>query len=225
MAAVFLSQSGGRLNLVSQTGGQTSFLSSNAIVSGAAPANMSAAGLTPLVQVYQDDTANSWVLPIDFFFYGVNYGKGLAGGMGWDSNFVISFSQAWNTINWPDTQPGVCLGSSDRATNTFFYSGALTSGSAKYVNCVVQGQNLYNDGLASAVKYQYRLITTPTNQFIEVNAAAGFPSQGTWKVSTGAGGGNVAVTGAYVGTGQSGVWRSTATGTGWTWFPNCHVYI
>jgi hypothetical protein len=214
------------MNLVSQVGGQTSFLSSNAIVSGAALANLSTAGMTALVSTYQDDIANSWVLPIDFYFYGTNYGKGLAGGMGWDSNFVISFSQAWNNITWPDTQPGVCLGVSDRATNTFHYSGAITSGTAKYVSCVVQGQNLYNDGLANAVKYQYRLITTPTYQFIEVNGAVGFTSQGTWKVSTGPAGGNLAVGGgAYVGTGQSGVWRSTATGTNWTWFPNRHVYI
>lgn len=226
MSATFLT-GGQALFLVSSSGTGARFFSSSqaSIISGNAPANMSTAGMTALVSTYQDDIANSWVLPIDFYFFGTNYGKGLAGGMGWDSNFVISFSQAWNTITWPNSQPGVCLGNSDRATNTFHYSGVQTSGGAQYVNCVVQGQNLYNDGLTAAAKYQYRLIKDATYQYIEVRCAAGFTSQGTWKVATGAGGGNVAINGAYVGTGQSGVWRSSATGTNWTWFANSYVNI
>ena len=194
------------------------------IVSGAGTANMSNVGMTALVSVYQDDTANPWNLPMDFYFLGTNYGKNLNGGMGWCSNFVISFSLSGNDINWPVTKPGVLLGNSDRATNTFHYSGLQTSGSVQYINCVLQGQNYYSDGLAFAVKYQYRLIRDPQYQYLEIRAAAGPSTQGTWTVVSGPPGGNVLLaTGAYVGTGLSGVWRSTATGTNWTWFANSYV--
>jgi hypothetical protein len=194
------------------------------IVSGAGAANMSNVGMTALVSAYQDDTANPWNLPMDFYFLGTNYGKNLNGGMGWCSNFVISFSLSGNDINWPTTKPGVLLGNSDRATNTFHYSGLQTSGSVQYINCVLQGQNAYNDNLPYVVKYQYRLIRDPQYQYIEIRAATAPSTQGTWRVVSGPPGGNVILaTGAYVGTGLSGVWRSTATGTNWTWFANSYV--
>ena len=194
------------------------------IVSGAGTANMSNVGMTALVSVYQDDVANPWNLPMDFYFLGTNYGKNLNGGMGWCSNFVISFSLSGNDINWPVTKPGVLLGNADRATNTFHYSGLQTAGSVQYVNCVLQGQNIFNDGLAFVVKYQYRLIRDPQYQYIEVRAATAPASQGTWRVVSGPPGGNVILaTGAYVGTGTSGVWRSSVTGTNWTWFANSYV--
>lgn len=207
------------------SGGQ--FYSSSplaSIVSGAGPANMSNVGMTALVSVYQDDIANAWNLPMDFYFLGTNYGKNLNGGMGWDSNFVISFSLAGNDITWPNSKPGVCLGNYDRATNTFHYSGVQTSGQIQYVNCVLQGQNVYNDGVAYAVKYQYRLIRDPVYQYIEIRCSSGPSTQGTWKVVSGPPGGNVLLaTGAYVGTGASGVWRSTSTGANWTWFGSSYV--
>jgi hypothetical protein len=194
------------------------------IVSGAGTADMSNVGMTALVSAYQDDTGNPWNLPMDFYFLGTNYGKNLNGGMGWCSNFVISFSLSGNDISWPNTKPGVLLGNSDRATNTFHYSGIQTSGAIQYVNCVLQGQNAYNDGTPYAVKYQYRLIRDNQYQYIEVRAAAAPSTQGTWRVVSGPPGGNVILaTGAYVGTGLSGVWRSTATGTNWTWFANSYV--
>jgi hypothetical protein len=194
------------------------------IVSGAGTADMSNVGMTALVSAYQDDTGNPWNLPMDFYFLGTNYGKNLNGGMGWCSNFVISFSLSGNDISWPNTKPGVLLGNSDRATNTFHYSGIQTSGAIQYVNCVLQGQNAYNDSTPYAVKYQYRLIRDNQYQYIEVRAAAAPSTQGTWRVVSGPPGGNVILaTGAYVGTGLSGVWRSTATGTNWTWFANSYV--
>lgn len=194
------------------------------IVSGAGAAAMSNVGMTALVSAYQDDIANPWNLPMDFYFLGTNYGKNLNGGMGWCSNFVISFSLSGNDINWPVTKPGVLLGNSDRATNTFHYSGLQTSGSVQYINCVLQGQNAYNDNLPYVVKYQYRLIRDPQYQYIEIRAATAPSTQGTWRVVSGPPGGNVILaTGAYVGTGLSGVWRSTATGTNWTWFANSYV--
>jgi len=194
------------------------------IVSGAGAATMSNVGMTALVSVYQDDVGNPWNLPMDFYFLGTNYGKNLNGGMGWCSNFVISFSLSGNDINWPSTKPGVLLGNSDRATNTFHFSGLQTSGVVQYVNCVLQGQNVFNDSTPYAVKYQYRLIRDPQYQYIEVRAATAPSTQGTWRVVSGPPGGNVIMaTGAYVGTGLSGVWRSSATGTGWTWFANSYV--
>jgi len=197
------------------------------IVSGAGAANMSNVGMTALVTVYQDDVGTAWNLPMDFYFLGTNYGKNLNGGMGWTSNFVISFAGILNgsgSITWPNTTPGVCMGNADRATNTFHYSGLQTSGSVQYINCVHQGQNAYNDSLPYAVKYQYRLIRDPQYQYIEIRAAAAPGTQGTWKIVSGPPGGNVLLaTGAYVGTGLSGVWRSTATGTNWTWFGNSYV--
>lgn len=219
--------SGGVATLTGAGSGVGFFTNTGAgIVSGNAPANMSNVSMTALVSVYQDDIANPWNLPMDFYFLGTNYGNNLNGGMGWDSNFVISFSLSGNDITWPNTKPGVCLGNADRATNTFHYSSLQTSGSAQYINCVMQGQNAYNDGVAYAVKYQYRLIRDTQYQYIEVRCAAGASTQGTWKVVSGPPGGNVLLaTGAYVGTGQSGVWRSSLTGTGWTWFPTSYVNI
>lgn len=194
------------------------------IASGAGVANMSNVGMTALVSVLQDDTANPWTLPMDFYFLGTNYGKNLNGGMGWDSNFVISFSLSGNDINWPVTKPGVLLGNSDRSTNTFHYSPLQTSGAIQYINCVMQGRNYYNDGIDYAVKYQYRLIRDNKYQYIEIRCAAGGATQGTWTVVSGPPGGNVLLaTGTYVGTGASGVWRSSATGTNWTWFANSYV--
>jgi hypothetical protein len=229
MSSTFLNKIGGQATFLSRSGLQSTFITTpvpSSIVAGNAPANMSNVGMTALVSVYQDDIANPWNLPIDFYFLGTNYGKNLNGGMGWDSNFVISFSLAGADITWPNTKPGVCLGNSDRATNTFHYSGATTSGSAQYVNCVLQGQNVFNDSIPYAVKYQYRLITDPSWQYIEVRCAAGPSTQGTWKVVSGPPGGNVQFAlGAYVGTGTSGVWRSTSTGYNWTWFPNSYVSV
>jgi hypothetical protein len=194
------------------------------IVSGAGAANMSNVGMTALVSVFQDDVANPWTLPMDFYFLGTNYGKNLNGGMGWCSNFVISFSLSGNDITWPASKPGVLLGNADRATNTFHYSPLQTSGAVQYVNCVMQGQNAYNDSQAFVVKYQYRLIRDNQYQYIEIRCATGPASQGTWRVVSGPPGGNVILaTGAYVGTGASGVWRSTALGANWTWFANSYV--
>lgn len=219
---------GGTCSFTGKSGLTCSFTtlpSASLIVSGNAAANMSNVGLTALVTVYQDDVANPWNLPMDFYFLGTNYGKNLNGGMGWCSNFVISFSGAWNTITWPNTQPGVCLGNYDRATNTFDYSNVQTSGSAQYINCVLQGQNAYNDGAAYAVKYQYRLIRDSSYQYIEIRAAAAPSVQGTWKIVSGPPTNSLVATGAYVSTGQSGVWRSSLTGTNWTWFANSYVSV
>ena len=200
--------------------------SASLIVSGNAAANMSNVGMTALVSAYQDDVANPWNLPMDFYFLGTNYGKNLNGGMGWCSNFVISFSLSGNDINWPNTKPGVCLGNYDRATNTFHYSALQTSGSAQYINCVLQGQNAYNDSGPFVVKTQIRLIRDSSYQYIEIRESAAPAVQGTWKIVSGAPGGNVLLaTGAYVATGQSGVWRSSLTGTNWTWFANSYVSV
>jgi hypothetical protein len=229
MSAVLInSGSGTNIQFVASGGGgamQFGFSTPGArIVSGAGVANMSNVGMTALVSAYQDDTANPWTLPMDFYFLGTNYGNNLNGGMGWDSNFVISFSLSGNDINWPVTKPGVLLGNHDRATNTFHYSGLQTSGAIQYINCVLQGQNIFNDSLAFAVKYQYRLIRDNQYQYIEVRGSVGPTTQGTWTVVSGPPGGNVLLaTGTAVGTGQSGVWRSSATGTGWTWFANSYV--
>jgi hypothetical protein len=229
MSAVLVnSGSGTNIQFVASGGGgamQFGFSTPGArIVSGAGAANMSNVGMTALVSAYQDDTANPWTLPMDFYFLGTNYGNNLNGGMGWCSNFVISFSLSGNDITWPVTKPGVLLGNHDRATNTFHYSGLQTSGAIQYINCVLQGQNIYNDGVAFAVKYQYRLIRDAQYQYIEVRGAAGAATGGTWTVVSGPPGGNVLLaTGTAVGTGQSGVWRSSATGTGWTWFANSYV--
>ena len=196
------------------------------IVSGAGPANVSTAGMTALVSAYQDDTGNPWNLPMDFYFLGTNYGRNLNGGMCWNSNFVIGFSLSSGVISWPASQPGVLIGNADRATNSFFYSSPLTYGSATYVNCVAFGQNLYSDGLANALKYQIRLIRDPVYQYIEIRVQTGASTAGTWRVAGGPGGGNVFIaTGTAVGTGQSGVWRSTITGSNWTWFSNSYVSI
>jgi len=229
MSAVFVnSGSGNTIQFAASGGGgfmSCGFSAPGAtIVSGAGAANMSNVGMTALVSAYQDDTGNPWNLPMDFYFLGTNYGKNLNGGMGWCSNFVISFSLSGNDINWPVTKPGVLLGNADRATNTFHYSGLQTAGSVQYINCVLQGQNIFNDGVAFAVKYQYRLIRDNQYQYIEIRGATGGATQGTWTVVSGPPGGNVLLaTGAYVGTGQSGVWRSTATGANWTWFGNSYV--
>lgn len=215
--------------IASGGGGQAQFMTTPAvgdatIVNTNAAANMSNVSMTALVSAYQDDVGNPWNLPMDFYFLGTNYGKNLNGGMGWGSNFVISFSLSGNDINWPNTKPGVCLGNADRATNTFHYSGLQTSGAVQYINCVMQGQNNYADATPYAVKYQYRLIRDSAYQYIEIRASAAPSTQGTWKIVSGPPGGNVLLaTGAYVGTGQSGVWRSTLTGTSWTWFPTSYV--
>jgi len=233
MSATFLSQVPGAQAtfLTSQGGvGQARFASStpSTIVAGNAAANMANTGpMSTLVGVFQDDTGNPWNLPIDFYFLGTNYGKNLNGGMGWDSNFVISFSASSGTITWSSTVPGILVGGNyDRGTNSFYYSGALTSGSAQYVNCLVRGRNYFNDGLDNALRYQIRLIRDLVYQYVEIRVEAGATNQGAWQIAGGPAGGNVYIaTGAYIGTGQSGVWRSSLTGTGWTWFANSYVNI
>ena len=222
---------GGTCSFTGKSGSTCSFTtlpSASLIVSGNAAANMSNVGLTALVNVYQDDVGTAGNLPMDFYFLGTNYGKNLNGGMGWTSNFVISFAGILNgtgSITWPNTTPGVCLGNSDRATNTFHYSTLQTSGSVQYINCVHQGQNAFNDNIAYAVKYQYRLIRDSSYQYIEIRAAAAPSTQGTWKIVSGPPTNSLVATGAYVATGQSGVWRSSLTGTGWTWFANSYVSV
>jgi hypothetical protein len=199
-----------------------------AILSGNALASMSNVGPTSnLVTAYLDDTGTAWNLPIDFYFLGTNYGRNLNGGMCWDSNYVIGFSLVSGTITWPSTQPGILLGgNTDRATNSLFYSNVLTYGSATYINCLVRGQNIYNDGVPNALRYQFRFIRDAVYQYIEIRVEAGASTAGTWNIAGGPAGGNVVIaTGTAVGTGQSGVWRSSLVGTGWTWFANSYTSI
>ena len=199
-----------------------------AILSGNAMANMSNVGPTSnLVTTYLDDTGTPWNLPIDFYFLGTNYGRNLNGGMCWDSNYVIGFSLNSGTITWPATQPGILLGgNTDRATNSFFYSNVLTYGSATYINCLVRGRNYFNDGVDNALRYQVRLIRDAVYQYIEIRVEAAGAAPGTWQIAGGPAGGNIVIaTGTAVGTGQSGVWRSSLVGTDWTWFANSYTSI
>lgn len=228
MSATFDTPGAAMFSIPGSTGAVFTRTGTIAILSGNALANMSNVGPTSnLVTTYLDDTGTPWNLPIDFFFLGTNYGRNLNGGMCWDSNYVIGFSLNSGVITWPATQPGILLGgNADRATNSFFYSNVLTYGSATYINCLVRGQNAYNDGIANAIRYQFRLIRDVVYQYIEIRVEAGAATAGSWQIAGGPAGGNVVIaTGTQVGTGRSGVWRSTLTGTNWTWFANSYTSI
>jgi hypothetical protein len=197
-------------------------------VAGNGTANLSTTGLTALAGVAgQDDAGVTFPVPIDFFFFGTNYGNGNNSGIYWNTNNVIGFGTPNGTINWaPNTGRGVLIGNTDRRTNTFHYSPTKSTASGyDYINCVLFAQNIYSDGVPNAIQWQIRLFRSSGIQYIEVRATTAPGSGGSWNITNGTAFQNTYGGFTNVSAGSSFVLQSDGNGNNWQFFNNYRIPI
>jgi hypothetical protein len=197
-------------------------------VSGNGTANLSTTGLTALTGVAgQDDIGVTFPVPIDFFFFGTNYGNGNNTGIYWNTNNVIGFGTPVNTITWlVNTGRGVLIGNTDRRTNTFHYSTTKSTASGyDYVNFVLFAQNNYNDNVPNAIQWQIRLFRSASIQYIEVRASTAPSTGGTWNITNGTAFQNTYGAFTNVTAGSSFVLQSDGNGNNWQFFNNYRIPI
>lgn len=196
-------------------------------VAGNGAANLTTTGMTIATGVTgQDDSFQTIALPFDFYFFGTNYGNSLNSGFYWNTNNVLGFGPGNGLITWTATTGrGVLIGNADRRTNTFYYSGLLTSGDYSYINFVLFAQNIYNDGVPNAIQWQIRLFRSSTIQYIEVRASTRPNTGGQWNITNG-----TAFQGTFgsftnVTAGSSFVLQSDGNGNGWTLYNNYRIPV
>ena len=195
--------------------------------SGNGTANISVTGMTSLTGAAgQDDAAAQVQLPFDFYFYGSNYGNNLNGGFWWCTNNVLVFGASNATISWAgNTGKGILVGNADRRTNTFYYSGGSNASGYNYINFVLNAQNIYNDGVPNAIKWQIRLFRSPTRQYVEVRANSSGATGGTWNITNGTAFQNTYGAFANIAGGASFVLESDGNGNNWQLFNNYRIPI
>ena len=197
-------------------------------VSGNGAANLSTTGMTALAGVAgQDDAAAQMTVPFDFFFFGSNYGNNLNGGFWWSTNNVFVFGASNATISWAaNTGRGILIGNTDRRTNTLNYTSTIqTSSGYNYMNFVLSAQNIYNDGVANAVRWQMRLFRSPTRQYVEIRANTAPATGGAWNITNGTTFQNTYGAFTNVTAGSSFVLQSDGNGNNWQFFNNYNIPV
>ncbi len=195
--------------------------------SGNGAANLTTTGMTIASGISGvDDGFATIPIPFDFFFFGTNYGNSLNNGIYWNTNNVLGFGAGNGTITWlANTGRGVLLGNFDRRTNSFYYSGLLTSGSYSYINFVLSAQNVYNDGVPNAIRWQIRLFRSTTIQYIEIRASTAPASGGQWNITNGTAFQGTFAPFTNVTAGSSFVLQSDGNGNNWQFFNNYNIPI
>ena len=197
-------------------------------VSGNGAANLTTTGMTSLAGVAgQDDFAAQMTVPFDFFFFGSNYGNNLNGGFWWCTNNVFVFGASNATIGWvANTGRGILIGNADRRTNTLNYTSTIqTSSGYNYMNFVLSAQNIYNDGVANAVRWQMRLFRSPTRQYVEIRANTAPATGGAWNITNGTTFQNTYGAFTNVTAGSSFVLQSDGNGNNWQFFNNYNIPV
>jgi hypothetical protein len=196
-------------------------------VAGNGAANLSTSGLTVLSGVTSIDDGFAYMnLPIDFFFFGTNYGN-KANSFYWNTNNVLGFGTGNSVISWSASSGiGLLLGNSDRRTNTFYYSSSKSTAQGyDYVNFVLYAQNYYNDGVPNAIQWQIRLFRSSTIQYIEVRASTAPSTGGSWNITDGSTFKNTMSGFSNVTAGSSFVLKSDGNGNNWQFFNNYRIPI
>jgi hypothetical protein len=196
--------------------------------SGNGVANLSTTGMTSLTGVAgQDDAAAQMTIPFDFFYFGSNYGNNLNGGFWWCTNNVFVFGASNATISWAaNTGRGILIGNTDRRTNTLHYTSTIqTSSGYNYMNFVLNAQNIYNDGVPNAIRWQMRLFRSPTRQYVEVRANTAPATGGAWNITNGTTFQNTYGAFTNVTAGSSFVLQSDGNGSNWQFFNNYRIPI
>ena len=190
---------------------------------------MNSNGMTQLTAVtFGDDTFGRVPVPFPFFFYGNNFSNSSPvsnPSFYWNTNNALGFGTATGDITWNVANPAILIGGSfDRRTNTFFYSGNLTSGGTNYINMLMWGRNQYADGVDNVIRYQIRFFRSPNYQYVELRINGFGASQGTWNITNGSAYQNTF--GAYTATaGTSWVLRSDLNGSNWTFSNNYYINL
>lgn len=196
-------------------------------VSGNGTANLTVTGLTQLTGVAGvDDGASQLPIPFTFNFFGSNYGNNLNGGFWWCTNNVLTFGASNATISWnANTGRGILIGNADRRTNTFYYSGGSNASGYDYMNMVLNAQNIYNDGVPNAIKWQIRLFRSPTRQYVEVRANSSGATGGVWNITEGTTFQNTYGGFTNISGGASFVLQSDGNGSNWSFFNNYRIPV
>lgn len=149
-------------------------------------ANVSTTGLTVLSGISGVDDGSAQIpnTTVNFSFFGTNYGLNQNNGMYWCTNNVLVFGGPKSTITWSATTGrGILIANSDRRTNTFYYSGGLTSGGYNYQRWVLRFQNRYSDRTPNAGQYEMRIFSNGTNQYLEVSSATTVSTAGAFNIT------------------------------------------
>jgi hypothetical protein len=214
-------------SLARDSGYLASISSTGALKAGNLTTTMDTTGLTSLAGVAgQDDVGVTFPVNFDFFFFGTNYGNGLNSGIYWNTNNVIGFGTAIGTITWvANTGRGVLIGNTDRRTNTFWYSGTLSSSGFSYIKCLLFGQNIYNDGIPNAMQFQIRMFRSSSVQYIEVSCKQAPSTAGVYNITNGTAFQNTYGSFTNMTANQSFVLQSDGNGNNWTFYNNYYVNL
>jgi hypothetical protein len=196
---------------------------------GNATTTMSITGLTSLAGVAGQDDVGVTIpgITFDFFFFGTNYGNGANSGIYWNTNSVLGFGTPNGTISWAATTGrGILLGNTDRRTNNFYYSTTQSASGYSYLNCLLFGQNIYNDGTPNAVQFQLRFFRGPIAQYVEVRCKQAPSTPGTYNITNGTAFQNTFVSPfTNMVSNQSFVLESDLNGNNWKLYNNYYINL
>ena len=199
------------------------------LTQGNATTTMSITGLTNLAGVQGQDDVGVTIpgITFDFFFFGTNYGNGANSGIYWNTNHVLGFGATNATISWlANTGRGILLGNADRRTNNFYYSTTQSSSGYSYLNCLLFGQNIYNDGVTNAVQYQLRFFRGPSAQYVEIRCKQAPSTAGTYNITNGTAFQNTFVSPfTNMVNNQSFVLESDLNGNNWKLYNNYYINL
>ena len=199
------------------------------LTQGNAITTMTITGLTSLAGVAGQDDAAATIpgITFDFFFFGTNYGNGANSGIYWSSNNVLGFGNPDSTIAWTATTGrGILLGNTDRRTNNFYYSTTQSASGYSYLNCLLFGQNIYNDSVPNAVQFQLRFFRGPSAQFVEVRCKQAPSTAGAYNITNGTAFQNTFISPfTNMVNNQSFVLASDLNGNNWTLYNNYYINL
>ena len=141
---------------------------------------------TPSYPIGADDAMAQINCQMDFYFFGLNYGREQNGGMTWNSNNALLFGSLPDEItgvNWVDYPsnlvPAILMGNFDRRSNSFYQFPIQTVGNFKILKLLNFYQNYYlldsptlpTNNQINGGQYEIRLVKEQNNlqrQWIEI---------------------------------------------------------
>lgn len=181
-----------------------------------------------------------------FFFFGTNYGSGVAQGIYWNTNNVIGFGTGNGTIQWTAaTGRGILAGNFDRRCDpNALYWPIQSIGVFRVLRFQANFRNVYNSGTGNEGRMEVRLVkdTASGNQYVEFRifkgsgganggaiVSAGYgPSNNNWNITNGTAFTNTYGTtflSSFPADNTSHVLASDPTGTTWTFYNTSYLNL
>ncbi len=148
--------------------------SESIVTPGNATTTMDTTGGTVLPGISGADDSFAYIpttADFPFFFFGTNYGSGVAQGIYWNTNNVLGFGAGNSTISWnANTGIGVLCGNYDRRCDpNALYFPIQSTGNFRILRFQANFRNIYSSGSGNEGRMEVRLIRNIVSgdQYIE----------------------------------------------------------